>query len=128
MLVSAGSTLLVPRNGQRNDDVSERLADSARLSLLSDGPALRRVALKVGKRGDSIAAVAKRYAVSAQQVAQWNNLSAGARLAPGSTVVVYVPNTKSGPVRGAAPAAKRATAKKASRPVRVATGSATRRR
>jgi membrane-bound lytic murein transglycosylase D len=129
MLVSAGSTLLVPRNGQRNDDVSERLADSARLSLVSDGPALRRVALKVGKGGDSVAAVAKRYAVSAQQVAQWNNVSAGARLAPGSTVVVYVPNTKSGPTRTASSAPKKATAKKSSKPVRVAAGNnASRRR
>jgi membrane-bound lytic murein transglycosylase D len=128
MLVSAGSTLLVPRNGHRNDDVSERLADNARLSLVSDGPALRRVALRVGKHGDSIAAVAKRYAVSAQQVAQWNNVSAGARLAPGSTVVVYVPNTKSGPVRSAAAAPKKATAKKSGKPVRVAAGSGSTRR
>jgi membrane-bound lytic murein transglycosylase D len=128
MLVSAGSTLLVPRNGHRNDDVSERVADSARLSLVSDGPALRRVSLKVGKRGDSIAAVAKRYAVSAQQVAQWNNLSAGARLAPGSTIVVYVPNTKSGPVRSASSGTKRATAKSSGKPVRVAARNGTTRR
>ena len=128
MLVQAGSTLLVPRNGHRDDDVSERVADSARLSLVSDGPALRRVALRVGKRGDSIAAVAKRYAVSAQQVAQWNNLSAGARLAPGSTVVVYVPNTKSGPVRSAASSPKKATAKKSGKPVRVAAGNGSTRR
>jgi membrane-bound lytic murein transglycosylase D len=128
MLVSAGSTLLVPRNGHRNDDVSERVADSARLSLVSDGPALRRVSLKVGKRGDSIAAVARRYAVSAQQVAQWNNLSAGARLAPGSTIVVYVPNTKSGPVRSASSGTKRATAKSSGKPVRVAARTGTTRR
>jgi membrane-bound lytic murein transglycosylase D len=117
MLVQAGSTLLVPRSRQRDDDVSERLADNARLSLSPDGPALRRVALKVGRGGDSVAAVAKRYAVSALQVAQWNKLAAGARLAPGSTVVVYVPNTKSGPVRTASIRAKASSAKK---PIRVA--------
>jgi membrane-bound lytic murein transglycosylase D len=128
MLVSAGSTLLVPRNGHRDDDVSERVADSARLSLVSDGPALRRVALKVGKRGDSIAAVAKRYAISAQQVAQWNNMSTGARLAPGSTIVVYVPNTKSGPARSASSGSQRATARSAGKPVRVAARNGTTRR
>jgi membrane-bound lytic murein transglycosylase D len=128
MLVSAGSTLLVSRNGRHDDDVSERLADTARLSLVSDGPALRRVALKVGKRGDSIAAVAKRYAVSAQQVAQWNNLSAGARLAAGSTVYVYVPNTKTGPTRSAAAVPKKAVAKKSGKPVRVAAGNGSTRR
>ncbi len=130
MLVQAGSTLLVPRNAQRNDDVSEHLADSARLALVSDGPALRRVALKVGRRGDSVAAVAQRYAVSAQQVAQWNNLTAGARLAPGSTVFVYVPSTKrakGAAVRSAAQGTQRAAAKKASKPVRLAaSGSASR--
>ena len=45
----------------------------------------------MGKRGDSVAAVAKRHGVSATQVAQWNNLAPDARLRPGSTVVVYVP-------------------------------------
>lgn len=120
MLVQAGSTLLVPRNLQRDDDVSERLADNARLALSPDGPALRRVALKIGKGGDSVAAVARRYAVSAQQVAQWNRLSAGARLAPGSTVVVYVPNTKTGPVRAAKKTPAARVAKKGGKPVRVA--------
>jgi membrane-bound lytic murein transglycosylase D len=128
MLVQAGSTLLVPRNRQRDDDVPERLADSARLSLAPDGPALRRVALKVGKLGDSIAAVAKRYAVSAQQVAQWNNVAATARLAPGSTVLVYVPNTRGGPVRAAAASSKKAVAKKSSRQVRVAASNGSARR
>ncbi len=125
MLVQAGSTLLVPRQRHHDSDVPGRLADNARLSLSPDGPALRRVALKVGRSGDSIAAVAKRYAVSAQQVAQWNQVGAGARLAPGSTVVVYVPNTKSGPLRTASVKAKAPlrTAKKSGKPVRVAASS-----
>jgi membrane-bound lytic murein transglycosylase D len=129
MLVQAGSTLLVSRS-RHHDDVPERLADNARLSLAPDGPALRRVELRVGKDGDSIAAVAKRYAVSAQQVAQWNKLAPTARLASGSTVVVYVPNTKSGPVRTAAAKSKAPvrSAKKSGKPVRVAAGSASTRR
>jgi membrane-bound lytic murein transglycosylase D len=136
MLVQAGSTLLVPRQRHhRDDDVSERLADNATLMLSPDGPALRRVALKVGKGGDSVAAVAKRYAVSAQQVAQWNKLAANARLAPGSTVVVYVPNTKSGPATRTAAAsahkpvrASKAVAKRGGKSVKVAASASSRRR
>jgi membrane-bound lytic murein transglycosylase D len=106
MVVKAGSTLLVPRNAQRQADVSERLADHAVLSLAHDGPALRRVAFRAGKRGDSVAAVAQRYRVSAAQVAHWNNVETAARFAAGSTVVVFVPAraAKAAPARKAAAA------------------------
>jgi membrane-bound lytic murein transglycosylase D len=90
MLVKAGSTLLVPRSKHREADVSERLAESAMLALISDVPAQRRLAFKVGKKGDSVAAVAKRYKVSAQQVAKWNDVAPSARFRAGATVVVYV--------------------------------------
>jgi membrane-bound lytic murein transglycosylase D len=131
MLVQAGSTLLVARSRNRDGDVSERLADSAMISFSPDGPALKRVSLKVGKSGDSVAALAKRYAVSAQQVAQWNRLATSAKLAPGSTVIMYVPNTRGAPtaktsVRAAkaAPSSRaKASAKKSGRPVKVAAGS-----
>ena len=131
MLVQAGSTLLVSRGKHRDADVSVRMADSAMISFSPDGPALKRVSLKVGKGGDSVAALAKRYAVSAQQVAQWNKLAPSAKLAPGSTVVVYVPNTRGAPgaktsVRAAkaAPSSRtKASAKKSSKTVKVAAGS-----
>jgi membrane-bound lytic murein transglycosylase D len=90
MLVKVGSTLLVPRGAHRETDVSERLAETATLLLASDGPAQRRVAFKVGKKGDSVAAVAKRYGVSAAHVAQWNQVDAQARFPAGSTVTVFV--------------------------------------
>jgi membrane-bound lytic murein transglycosylase D len=90
MLVKAGSTLLVPRAGQRDADVSEGLADSGMLALASDGPAQKRIAIRVGKKGDSVAAVAQRYHVTAQQVAQWNKVAANANFAAGSTVLLYV--------------------------------------
>jgi membrane-bound lytic murein transglycosylase D len=134
MLVQAGSTLLVARGRNRDGDVSVQMADSAMISFSPDGPALKRVALKVGKGGDSVAAVAKRYAVSAQQIAQWNRLAPGARLTPGSTVVVYVPNTRGAPsakagVRTAKAApSSRASAKRGGKSVKVASGNATRKR
>ena len=90
MLVKAGSTLLVPRPEHREQDVSEALADNAMMALAPDLPPLRRVSFKAGKR-DSVASVAKRYRVSAQQVAQWNRTSSGASFGKGQTVVVFVP-------------------------------------
>ncbi len=91
MLVKAGSTLLVPRGAHHDDDVSERLADSASLSLTPDSPPLRRLSLKAGK-ADSVASVAKRYQLAPEQVAQWNKLAVNARFKPGQMVVVYTPN------------------------------------
>ena len=104
MLVKAGSTLLVPRSPQREADVSEHLAENATMALAPDGPSLRRVSLKAGKR-DSVASVAKRYRVSATQVAQWNGVSAGSSFRPGQAIVVYVAH------RPAKAAAAKSTAK-----------------
>jgi membrane-bound lytic murein transglycosylase D len=91
MLVKAGSTLLVPRSSHREEDVSESLADNAMMALAPDLPPMKRISFKAGKR-DSVATVARRYRVSAQQVAQWNRVSASATFQRGQAVVVYVPN------------------------------------
>ncbi|HEX5354783.1 MAG TPA: transglycosylase SLT domain-containing protein [Aquabacterium sp.] len=93
MLVKAGSTLLVPRSVQREQDVSEALADNAMMALAPDLPPMRRMSLKAGKR-DTVAGIARRYRVSPQQVAQWNRVSASATFQRGQTVVVYVPTGK----------------------------------
>jgi membrane-bound lytic murein transglycosylase D len=90
MLVKAGSTLLVPRSAARTSDVSEAVAESATMRLAPDVPPLRRVALKAGRKGESIAAVAQRYRVSIAQVAQWNKVSTKARFRPGANIVVFV--------------------------------------
>ena len=92
MLVKQGSTLLVPRSAQSDDDVAEHIADNAMLALAPDRPPLRRVSFKTGKKGDSVAAVAKRYRVSPSLVAQWNDTATGAHFKPGQVVVVMVPN------------------------------------
>ena len=89
MLVKAGSTLLVARTPHRNGDVSEHIADNAIIALAPEARPLRRVALRAGRK-DTVASVAQRYRVSAQQVAQWNRLAASASFKPGQTVVVYV--------------------------------------
>ncbi|MCE4553416.1 transglycosylase SLT domain-containing protein [Pelomonas sp. P8] len=119
MLVKAGSTLLVPRAAHVVDDVSERLADTAALNLAPDAPPLRRMSVKAGK-GDTIAGIAARYKVRAEQVAQWNKLGRHTTsLKPGQTLVVYTATT--------APAvtqAKATPAPQAARPVRVAKATA----
>jgi membrane-bound lytic murein transglycosylase D len=111
MMVKAGSTLLVPRSAQRQTDVSESVADHATMALAPDGPGIKRVAFRAGKKGDSVAAVAKRYGVSADHVAQWNEVTASARFSAGTTIVVYVP-VRTGTAK---PAPKRDT-----KPVKVA--------
>ncbi|MBQ0958738.1 transglycosylase SLT domain-containing protein [Ideonella sp. 4Y11] len=102
MLVKAGSTLLVPRTAGRNADVSEHLADNATIALAPDLPPMRRLTLRAGKRGDSVAAVAKRYRTSPAMVAQWNKVSTNAVFKPGSSYIVMVPQA----TKRAAPGAR----------------------
>jgi membrane-bound lytic murein transglycosylase D len=89
MLVKVGSTLLVPRTQARLADVSLHVADNAMIALAPDAQALRTVSLKAG-RGDSVASVARRYHVSAVQVAQWNEVAPAATFKAGQTILVYV--------------------------------------
>ena len=62
--------------------MSEKIADNAMMLLAPDRP-VRRVTFKAAKGGDSVAAVARRYGVSADQVAQWNAVAIGARVPAG---------------------------------------------
>lgn len=127
MLVKAGSTLLVPRSERRHaQDVPEHIADNAMMALTPDTPPLRRVVLRAGKR-DTVASIARRYKVSASQVAQWNRVGAGATFARGQQVIVYTA-TRAGStataaasgVRTKAPVGKRrAVATRTSQPARV---------
>lgn len=111
MLVKAGSTLLVPRSPHKSSDVSGQIADNAMMLLAPDRPPGRRVSFKAGKKGDSVAAVARRNGVSAEQVAQWNGVGTNARFKPGQTIVLIKPGTaaKAGKRTAAVPA-KRSTA------------------
>ncbi len=89
--IKAGSTLLVPRTASRAADVPEHIADNALIALAPDGPAVRRISFKAGKQGDSVSAVARRYRVSKEQVADWNSVATGARFSPGDVIVVMKP-------------------------------------
>jgi membrane-bound lytic murein transglycosylase D len=91
MLVKQGSTLLVPRPAHATDDVDSRIADHGSMSLAPDLPPLRRVSIKAGRRGDSVAAVAQRYRVAARDVARWNGVSPRSRLKAGQVIVLLLP-------------------------------------
>jgi membrane-bound lytic murein transglycosylase D len=89
MLVKAGSTLLVSRQGKLDFDVPEQLADHGQL-LLKQEIILVRTQVRA-RKGDTLARVAQRYRVSAEKVADWNDLKPGARLKPGQLLVLHLP-------------------------------------
>ena len=101
MLVKAGSTLVVPRNAARTQDVSVAVADNAMIALAPDAPALRKTSLKAGHH-DTVATVARRYRLSPAQVAQWNGVTPNASFRPGQTIVVWtVPRVRVASTEGA---------------------------
>jgi membrane-bound lytic murein transglycosylase D len=89
MLVKAGSTLLVPRQGKMDNDVTEHLADNGHL-LLAPEVVLRKIMVKAHS-GDTLARLASRHGVSAANVADWNRLRPNAALSNGQTLAIYVP-------------------------------------
>jgi membrane-bound lytic murein transglycosylase D len=115
MLVKAGSTLLVPRTAKRDHDVSEHLADTATLALAAEMQ--RRTVMHKARKGDTVASVAKRYGVSAKQLAQWNDVRVGAKFAAGTQVTVQLPPKKSAGKRVAKGKNSQGKAKAASRTV-----------
>ncbi|NDP63728.1 transglycosylase SLT domain-containing protein [Polaromonas sp.] len=91
MLIKAGSTLVVPRTAQMNEDVSSQVADNAQVSLAPE-ITTRRTTVKA-RKGESVASIAGRYGLTAASVASWNSVSAGAAFKQGHQVVLYLPIT-----------------------------------
>jgi membrane-bound lytic murein transglycosylase D len=114
MLVRAGSSLLVPRTGQRNSDVSMHVADNGHLSLQPE-VVLRRTTVRA-RKGENLAQLASRYGVSAVSAAGLNKLAVNARLKPGQRVALMLPqSTARAPSSAKARTEKTATAIKATR-------------
>ena len=86
MLVKAGSTILVPRLGNRNAEVPEHVADNAHLALQPER-VLKRSRVKA-RKGETVATLARRLKVRPSDLAQWNQLSASASLKAGQTLTV----------------------------------------
>jgi membrane-bound lytic murein transglycosylase D len=108
MSLRAGSSLLVPRTGQRNSDVPLHVADNAQLSLQPD-VVLRRSVVKA-RKGDTLVRLAQRYGVSAVSVAGWNKLAVNAALKPGQQVTLMLPKRVSLAASPSAPTSKKAAA------------------
>jgi membrane-bound lytic murein transglycosylase D len=98
MLVKAGSTLLVQRNEQRVQDVPEHVADNAHMALAPDVPPLRKVAIKA-RKGDTVLALAKRYRVTAMQIAHWNHIDDETRFKKAQSLVIWQPVKEAGASR-----------------------------
>ena len=120
MLVKAGSTLLVPRSAHHVHDVAERVADTATIALAPEALPARRLQVKVGKKGESVTAMAKRHGMTAQQLASVNGVAANGQFKPGQLVTVLQAQRRAGATRVAA-AAKPAPQRKAAPAHRQAT-------
>lgn len=109
MLVSAGSTLLIPRSNRAQEDVAVNIADNAHMAL-SPEIVLKRTVVKAKKK-DSVALLAKRYNVTAANIAQWNKISASASLTNKQSVVLFLPVKAKGAGKGASKAHGRSKGK-----------------
>jgi membrane-bound lytic murein transglycosylase D len=93
MVLRAGSTILVPRLSTEatsvDSDISEQVADNAKMLIAPDEPDTKRIFVHAGKR-DTLAGIAKRYGVSVNQVKQWNSLHRDA-LSNGQKLALEVP-------------------------------------
>ncbi|MDZ4100353.1 MAG: transglycosylase SLT domain-containing protein [Hydrogenophaga sp.] len=123
MSLRAGSSLLVPRTGQRNSDVPLHVADNAQLNLQPE-MVLRRSVVKA-RKGDNLARLAQRYGLSAVSVAGWNKLAVNAALKPGQRVTLMLPKRVSLATSGSSPGKKvaasgtRKVAKSAGQPTKA---------
>ena len=88
VVIRAGSSLLVPRSNTMQQDVAVKVADNGQLSLAPE-VVLKRTLVKAAK-GESVATIARKYRVNADQVAQWNKVGMSASFKPGQQVVVFL--------------------------------------
>lgn len=89
VVIRAGSSLLIPRLAHTASDVAGQVADNGQLSLAPE-QVLRKTVVKAGK-GETVSSIARRYRVSASQVAQWNKVSAAAAFKPGQSITLFFP-------------------------------------
>ena len=87
MQIGSGSTLLIPRAESMTVDAAVELVENGQLTLrpASSG---RAITVKA-RRGETVATLAKRYRVSATNVAQWNKVSRTTRFRTGQNLLIY---------------------------------------
>ncbi len=102
MRLKAGSTIVVPRGDDDDEDISADVAESAMLAVEPDVPDTRKMLIRV-RRAQSISTFAQRYNVSVGQVKGWNRTHRDSVM-PGQLIVLHVPIGRAmpdepGPVR-----------------------------
>jgi membrane-bound lytic murein transglycosylase D len=102
MRLKPGSTIVVPRTDDDDEDISADVAANAMLAIERDVPDTRKLVIRV-RRKQSIGTLADRYNVSPAQLRAWNRTH-GEMFMPGQVVVLHVPYGRSvpaepGPVR-----------------------------
>jgi membrane-bound lytic murein transglycosylase D len=95
MRLKPGSTLVVPRGDDDDEDISADVAESAVLAMEPDVPDTRKMLIRV-RRKQSMAAIALRYGVSIGQLNAWNKTHRTVAM-PGQVIVLHVPVGKAMP-------------------------------
>ena len=116
MLVRVGSTLLVPRAASAVANVSEHIADHATMELAHEARPPRQVSVRIGKKGETVSALARRYGLKATQVAAMNGVAPTATFAAGQVVKLVLPQASGKTGKDTAKHATRASAKVAAKP------------
>ena len=108
MLVRVGSTLLVPRAAGAVTNVAGHIADHATMELAPEARPPRLVSVRIGKQGETVSALARRYGLKTTQVAAMNGVAPAATFAAGQVVKLALPQASG---KSAARGAARASAK-----------------
>lgn len=95
MRLKPGSTLVVPRADDDDEDISADVAESAVLAMEPDVPDTRKMLIRV-RRKQSMASIAARYGVSLGQLKGWNKTHRNEAMA-GQVIVLHVPVGKAMP-------------------------------
>ncbi|SDG98839.1 membrane-bound lytic murein transglycosylase D [Paraburkholderia steynii] len=95
MRLKPGSTIVVPRADDDDEDISADVAESAVLAIEPDVPDTRKMLIRV-RRKQSMAMIADRYDVSIGQLKAWNRTKRDLVM-PGQVVVLHVPVGKAMP-------------------------------
>jgi len=95
MRLKPGSTLVVPRGDDDDEDISADVAEGAVLAMEPDVPDTRKMLIRV-RRKQAMSAIAARYGVSLGQLHAWNRTHRSTAM-PGQVIVLHVPVGKAMP-------------------------------
>ncbi|GAB7535049.1 transglycosylase SLT domain-containing protein [Burkholderia sp. 3C] len=89
MRLKPGSTIVVPRADDDDEDISADVAENGALAMEADVPDTRKMLIRV-RRKQTMASLAGRYGVSVGQLHAWNRTRRD-MVMPGQTMVLHVP-------------------------------------